>query len=105
MALLGDLTDVLREAGAAAVIVTHDTLVEKYVDRVVMIRDGRTSSERRWIERGGELVDDEVAIMDRAGRIQLPQAYIARLGLSGRVRLHLESDRIVIVPAAGDGDA
>lgn len=105
VALLGDLTDVLREAGAAAVIVTHDTLVEKYVDRVVMIRDGRTSSERRWIERGGELVDDELAIMDRAGRIQLPQAYIARLGLSGRVRLHLESDRIVIVPAAGDDDA
>jgi ABC-type lipoprotein export system ATPase subunit len=105
VALLGDLTDVLREAGAAAVIVTHDTLVEKYVDRVVMIRDGRTSSERRWIERDGELVDDELAIMDRAGRIQLPQAYIARLGLSGRVRLHLESDRIVIVPAAGDDDA
>jgi ABC-type lipoprotein export system ATPase subunit len=105
VALLGDLTDVLREAGAAAVIVTHDTLVEKYVDRVVMIRDGRTSSERRWIERGGELVDDELAIMDRAGRIQLPQAYIARLGLSGRVRLHLESDRIVIVPASGEDDA
>jgi ABC-type lipoprotein export system ATPase subunit len=103
VALLGDLTEVLRESGTAAVIVTHDTLVEKYVDRVVMIRDGRTSSERRWVERGGELVDDELAIMDRAGRIQLPQAYIARLGLSGRVRLHLEDGRIVILPASGDG--
>jgi hypothetical protein len=40
--------------------------------------------------------------MDRAGRIQLPQAYIARLGLTGRVRLHLEDDRIVILPSAGD---
>ena len=94
----------LRESGTAAVIVTHDPLVERYVDRVVMIRDGRTSSERRWIERGGELVDDELAIMDRAGRIQLPQAYVARLGLSGRVRLHLEEDRIVIIPAAEDRD-
>ena len=102
VALLGDLTEVLREAATAAVIVTHDTLVEQYVDRVVMIRDGRTSSERRWIERGGELVDDELAIMDRAGRIQLPQAYISRLGLTGRVRLHLEDDRIVILPSAGD---
>ncbi len=104
VALLGDLTTVLREQGAAAVIVTHDPLVEKYVDRVVMIRDGRTSSERRWIERGGEMINDELAIMDRAGRIQLPHAYIARLGLSGRVRLHLENDRIVIIPAAGDGN-
>ncbi len=102
VALLGDLTDVLREAGTAAIMVTHDVLVERYVDRVVMIRDGRTSSERRWIERGGEVVDDELAIMDRAGRIQLPQAYVARLGLSGRVRLHLEPDRIVIIPANGD---
>jgi putative ABC transport system ATP-binding protein len=102
VALLGDLTAVLREQGAAAVIVTHDPLVEKYVDRVVMIRDGRTSSERRWVERGGEMINDELAIMDRAGRIQLPQAYIARLGLSGRVRLHLENDRIVIIPATGD---
>jgi ABC-type lipoprotein export system ATPase subunit len=104
VALLGDLTEVLRAQGTAAVIVTHDTLVEKYVDRVVMIRDGRTSSERRWIERGGEMVNDELAIMDRAGRLQLPQAYIARLGLSGRVRLHLEDDRIVIIPGGDDGE-
>ncbi len=102
VALLGDLTEVLREAGTAAVIVTHDTLVEKYVDRVVMIRDGKTSSERRWIERAGEMINDELAIMDRAGRVQLPQAYVARLGLTGRVRLHLEDDRIVILPGGGD---
>jgi putative ABC transport system ATP-binding protein len=102
VALLGDLASVLREAGTAAIIVTHDVLVERYVDRVVMIRDGKTSSERRWIERGGEVVDDELAIMDRAGRIQLPQSYVAKLGLSGRVRLHLEADRIVVIPADGD---
>jgi ABC-type lipoprotein export system ATPase subunit len=103
--LLSDLTGFLREEGTAAVIVTHDPQVETYVDRVVMIRDGRTSSERRWVEREGELIHDELAIMDRAGRIQLPRAYVDRLGLSGRVRLHLESDRISILPAAGDDDA
>jgi ABC-type lipoprotein export system ATPase subunit len=103
--LLGDLTGVLRAEGAAAVIVTHDPQVEAFVDRVVMIRDGRTSSERRWVEREGALIHDELAIMDRAGRIQLPQAYVDRLGLSGRVRLHLESDRISILPATGDDSA
>jgi len=57
------------------------------------------------VEREGELIHDELAIMDRAGRIQLPRAYVERLGLSGRVRLHLEGDRIVILPAAGDDGA
>jgi ABC-type lipoprotein export system ATPase subunit len=100
--LLGDLTGVLREEETAAVIVTHDPQLETYVDRVVMIRDGRTSSERRWVHREGELIHDELAIMDRAGRIQLPRVYVDRLGLSGRVRLHLEADRISILPAEGD---
>jgi putative ABC transport system ATP-binding protein len=101
--LLGDLTGVLREQGAAAVIVTHDPQLETYVDRVVMIRDGRTSSERRWVEREGELIHDELAIMDRAGRIQLPRAYVERLGLSGRVRLHLDADRISILRSEDGG--
>lgn len=101
--LLADLTAVLRAQGAAAVIVTHDPQLETYVDRVVMIRDGRTSSERRWVEREGELIHDELAIMDRAGRIQLPRAYVERLGLSGRVRLHLDADRISILRSEEDG--
>ncbi|MEO8899542.1 MAG: ABC transporter ATP-binding protein [Candidatus Dormibacter sp.] len=101
--LLADLTDVLREQDAAAVIVTHDPQLETYVDRVVMIRDGRTSSERRWVEREGELIHDELAIMDRAGRIQLPRAYVERLGLSGRVRLHLDADRISILRSEEGG--
>ncbi len=103
--LLTDLTAVLREAGTAAVIVTHDPQLEAYVDRVVMIRDGRTSSERRRVEREGELITDELAIMDRAGRIQLPRAYVDHLGLRGRVRLHLEDDRISILPAPENDDA
>ncbi len=103
--LLADLTSLLREEGIAAVIVTHDPQLEAYVDRVVMIRDGRTSSERRWVERGGERINDELAIMDRAGRIQLPRAYVDRLGLRDRVRLHLEEDRIAILPVRGDDDA
>jgi ABC-type lipoprotein export system ATPase subunit len=100
--LLADLVAVLREQGAAAVIVTHDPQLETYVDRVVMIRDGRTSSERRWVEREGELIHDELAIMDRAGRIQLPRAYVERLRLRDRVRLHLDADRISITPAGDE---
>lgn len=100
--LMSDLTAILREEGTGAVIVTHDPQVESVVDRVVMIRDGRTSSERRWVEREGELIHDELAIMDRAGRIQLPRAYVERLGLGGRVRVHLDHDRISILPVETD---
>jgi ABC-type lipoprotein export system ATPase subunit len=102
--LMSDLTAILREEETGAVIVTHDPQVESVVDRVVMIRDGRTSSERRWVEREGELIHDELAIMDRAGRIQLPRAYVERLGLSGRVRVHLDDDRISILPVGTDQD-
>jgi ABC-type lipoprotein export system ATPase subunit len=93
-ALLRDLRGLLNESGSAAVIVTHDFNVERYADRVVQIRDGRTSTQTRWFERAGEVVADELLIMDRAGRIQLPRAYVDRLGARGLIRAHLEGDEI-----------
>lgn len=93
-ALLRDLRGLLDESGSAAVIVTHDVNVERYADRVIQIRDGRTSTQTRWFERGGEVVADELLIMDRAGRIQLPRAYVERLGARGLIRAHLEGDEI-----------
>jgi putative ABC transport system ATP-binding protein len=38
--LLGDLVAALADAGTAAVIVTHDPRVARYVDRVLLISDG-----------------------------------------------------------------
>ena len=38
--LLGDLTALLARLGTAAVLVTHDPRVARYVDRALMIRDG-----------------------------------------------------------------
>lgn len=92
--VLRDLRQLLRESGSAAVIVTHDASVERHADRVVQIRDGRTSTQTRWLEQAGEVVADELLIMDRAGRIQLPRAYVERLGARGLIRAHLEGDEI-----------
>ena len=39
------LTGLAREAGATVVIVTHDTRVAAYADRVLMVRDGRVSGD------------------------------------------------------------
>jgi ABC-type lipoprotein export system ATPase subunit len=97
-AVLADLATVLRELGAGAIMVTHDRQLERYVDRVIQIRDGRTSSETRYVEEEEGLVADEVIILDRAGRLQLPRRLVEELGLKDRVRVHREGGAIHILP-------
>lgn len=81
------------------IIVTHDTFVANNVDRVVGMRDGRTSTEILRRRDGDVLVsDEEYAILDRAGRLQLPEAYIDALDMEDRVRLRLKADRVEVFP-------
>ena len=105
--LLDDMTRVLRDLGTAAIMVTHDQQLERHVDRVIQIRDGKTSTERRWRTKtsGDGEVADELVILDRAGRLQLPKAHVEKLGLRDRVRVHLEDDSIRIMPAEKRPDA
>lgn len=103
-----------RELGLTVVIVTHDRLVSSFVNRAVMIRDGRTSSEfiRRPADLSGlsELSDgeeeavpppvEELAVVDKSGRVQLPKEYLDALGVTGKekLRTHLAEGRIVLTP-------
>ena len=86
------------------IIVTHDVSVTGKVERVVTIRDGRTSLET---VRGtgvaaaeGEQPQDyeEFIVLDGAGRLQLPREYMDRLNLKGRVRVLLSEDHITVWP-------
>ena len=85
-------------------IVTHDQSVASEVRRTVAIRDGRTSTEvLRHSEvdsaTGQEnLVAREYAMLDRAGRLQLPAEYTRVLGMRDRVALELEPDHIAVRP-------
>jgi ABC-type lipoprotein export system ATPase subunit len=96
--VLQDLAALLDEIGTTAIFVTHDAELERFAGRVIQIRDGKTSTETRWSGGRDARVADELVIMDRAGRIQLPRAYVEKLALKGRVRLRLETDHIAILP-------
>jgi ABC-type lipoprotein export system ATPase subunit len=93
-----------RELGVTIVVFTHDPLVSEDVQRTIGIRDGRTATETlRRRDGGDELVAEELAVLDRAGRLQLPSEYVAALGLERRVRLVLEPGHIAIHPHTDGG--
>ena len=109
------ILDVFRkineELGTTVVIVTHDQQLAKKVNRVVAIRDGKTSSEliiRKNLKEELENVEgfvqegvqEEYAVLDRAGRLQLPSEMLKKLGLSGnRVKVEYDEEgKIIISP-------
>ncbi|MFI8767416.1 ABC transporter ATP-binding protein [Streptomyces sp. NPDC053792] len=97
-----------EELGTTIVIVTHDQAVASEVRRTVAIRDGRTSSEvlrRTEVDELGQesMVAREYAMLDRAGRLQLPAEYTQALGMEHRVALELEQDHIGVWPDDAEG--
>jgi ABC-type lipoprotein export system ATPase subunit len=99
------LQTVNRELGVTILVVTHDPAVSAQVRRTVAIRDGRTSSEtlrhgpNGEDATGGQAV--EYAVLDRAGRVQLPREMTRELGMKDRVRLERERDHIGVWPDQG----
>ena len=110
-----------RELGLTIVIVTHDPHLARKVDRVVAIRDGRTSSEmlrrRSYAEELAELEREgaesaaaeeeshvEYAVIDKAGRLQIPASFLEAEGFKDRnkVRVEWEDGRIVLRPPDAD---
>jgi ABC-type methionine transport system ATPase subunit len=92
-----------RELGVTVLVVTHDPAVSAQVRRTIAIRDGRTSSETLRHDVGG--ADGgatshavEYAVLDRAGRIQLPREMIDAHSMKDRVRLEQEPDHIGVWP-------
>ncbi|MBA2556397.1 MAG: ABC transporter ATP-binding protein [Chloroflexi bacterium] len=101
--LFGALRQLNAELGTTVVVVTHDPQVSEQVQRTVAIRDGRTSTEtlrRAATADEGEhgTIAEEFAVLDRAGRLQLPRAHVEALNLQRRVRRRLEGDHIEVWP-------
>ena len=111
------------EYGLTTIIVTHDPQIARVVDRVVTIRDGRTSSEavRRVAEVEAALVEGAVAeiedgrfraslleefvVVDDVGRLQIPPELREKSGIGQRVTLESTEDGVLIRPASGSQDS
>jgi putative ABC transport system ATP-binding protein len=104
--------------GLTMIIVTHDPQIARRVDRVVAIRDGKTSTEtiRRVSQLEQAMVGErqpgqeaageaeayhEYVVLDSAGRLQVPREYLEQLGISDRVTLEMKDDGVLIRPVAG----
>jgi ABC-type lipoprotein export system ATPase subunit len=111
--------------GLTTIIVTHDSRIATQVNRVVAIRDGKTSTETvRQVQQGeqGVVVEGQSAegsnqangsgenicyreyvVLDSAGRLQLPQEYRELLNIGNRVELDCLPDGILVRPVEGRG--
>jgi ABC-type lipoprotein export system ATPase subunit len=93
--------DLNRHYEVTIMIVTHDPDIAARVDRVVAIRDGRTSTEiyrRVRMEAGRpEVVHDEYVLIDAAGRLQIPREFLDRLSIRERARVLLGENRVEVV--------
>ncbi|UKS30238.1 ABC transporter ATP-binding protein [Paenibacillus sp. HWE-109] len=109
-----------KELGVTIVIVTHDLSMAGKVGRVVAIRDGMTSSE--FIARNSAMTTDdgsgtglagddheEYVVLDRAGRLQVPKAYLTALQIDGKASMEFDGEKIMIkapkVITASEGTA
>ena len=86
-----------QELKQTIIVVTHDVSLSKHVQRVAAIRDGKISSEKilredfeQRLKEAGQVADwhyeeetqEEYAIVDRSGRVQLPREMLDQLGLT-----------------------
>ena len=102
------------------IIVTHDPRIAGQVDRVVAIRDGKTSTEtirqvnhlkqimigeRLEEEKEMEEIEEKVTyheyvVLDSAGRLQVPREYLEQFGIGDRAQLEMKDEGILIRPTA-----
>lgn len=98
-----------RELGLTIIIVTHDMKLANKVDRVVMISDGKISTEKimkaQYREKidsmaGMELDEDaheEFSVLDKAHRVQLNEDMLNAAGIdSNKVKITVEDGKVII---------
>ena len=92
--------------GTTIVIVSHDPEISNFVDRVIIIRDGRASAEivslhsfRPTEDNGSSEPPREYILVDSMGRLQLPRELMDRVRLRERAVVTVDGDRVVVTPS------
>ncbi|MCX8212972.1 MAG: ABC transporter ATP-binding protein [SAR202 cluster bacterium] len=107
-ATAGEILDLFgtvnEELNTTILIVTHDPDIAYKVGRVVMILDGKMSTEiRRKVsfkrvtgeaETGVEL--EEFTLVDGAGRVQIPREYLDELKIKDRARVVVQDGKVTL---------
>jgi ABC-type lipoprotein export system ATPase subunit len=104
-----DVFTELNKEGQTILIVTHDVALSRKVRRVVAIRDGKISSERVLKEKYAdrlkesnidwhtEETQEEFAIVDKAGRVQIPAELLKEIGLKdNKVSVAVKDGKVVL---------
>ena len=104
-----DVFTELNKEGQTILIVTHDVALSRKVKRVVAIRDGKISSERVLKEKYAdrlkesnidwhtEETQEEFAIVDKVGRVQIPSELLKEIGLkSNKVSVTVKDGQVVL---------
>jgi ABC-type lipoprotein export system ATPase subunit len=118
--IMDTFRDLTARFDLTTIIVTHDTRIAGQVDRVVAIRDGKTSTETirqvsqleeamvgdRPTDADKSFVKEEVTyqeyvVLDSAGRLQVPRDILEKLNIGKRAELEMGENCIVIRPVAG----
>ncbi|HEY3366385.1 MAG TPA: ABC transporter ATP-binding protein [Symbiobacteriaceae bacterium] len=93
--VMAALQQVNRELGMTIVLVTHDVGMTVYAGRTVRIRDGKVATE----STSGS--SEEVAVLDAAGRLQVPLGLLSAVGIGRRATVELRGGEIVVRPPRG----
>ena len=98
------LRDLNKRLGLTMVIVSHDPGIARHVDRVVAVRDGKLASETVRVQKADSdehhLV--ELAVLDAAGRLQIPREVLEEFGIRRRVLIETTADGILIRKPNGE---
>ena len=98
------MRDLNKRFGLTIVIVSHDSGIARHVDRVVAVRDGKLESETVRVQKSDS--DEhhlmELAVVDSAGRLQIPREYLEQFNIRRRVQVELTDSGILIRPPEGN---
>jgi ABC-type lipoprotein export system ATPase subunit len=107
--IYGLLKEINQTFGTTIVIVSHDATIWKHVDRVVAIRDGKTSTETSralgkdpvQAEEETFVRTEELLMVDAAGRVQIPKLALQQSKIGNRVRVEVQEGSVILHAVEG----